>query len=121
MFFLEESYPLTAMLLPAAGSSIRRQAQLRTALLQVLVAVELEEHRRSTGAYPESLDELRLKHLEELPLDPFSGKSFHYEKRPGGYLLYSVGPNGKDDAGTPRTPGADGPDDIPWTVSRAGE
>lgn len=112
--------PLTVLLTPHT-MSIEGQARLRAELLQALLAVELEEHRQSSGAYPESLYELRLKHFEELPLDPFSGKPFRYEKRPGGYLLYSVGPNGKDDGGEPRTPGADGPDDIPWTVSRAGE
>ncbi len=32
-------------------------------------------------------------------LDPFSGKPFLYKKLPGSFVLYSVGPDGRDDGG----------------------
>jgi hypothetical protein len=36
---------------------------------------------------------------EDLPDDPFTGKPFLYRPQGIGYLLYSVGPNGKSDGG----------------------
>jgi hypothetical protein len=48
-----------------------------------------------------------------VPGDPFGGKDFIYRRRGAGYLLYSVGPNLRDD-------GANAPvaekrlDDIVW-------
>jgi len=37
--------------------------------------------------------------LSEVPTDPFSGKSLIYHKTPYGFIVYSVGSNGKDDGG----------------------
>ncbi len=116
-----QNLPLTAGLLPTMTRVLSVRAHRQANLRQMAFGIELEMHRRATGSYPDGLDGLKLTHLDEVPVDPFSGDAFHYVRREEGYLLYSVGPNGKDDAGTPRTPGADGPDDIPWTVSRAGE
>jgi hypothetical protein len=36
--------------------------------------------------------------MPQTPQDRFSGQALHYERRGEGYLLYSVGMNGKDDA-----------------------
>ncbi len=116
-----QNLPLTAGLLPTMTRALSVRAHRQANLRQMAFGIELEMHRRATGSYPDGLDDVKLTHLDEVPVDPFSGKPFHYEKRPGGYLLYSVGPNGKDDGGEPRTPGADGPDDILWSVNRAGE
>ena len=58
-------------------------------------ALWLEIHRRETGAYPETLSSLE----NDLPLDRFSGKSLIYRKEGGSYLLYSVGPDLKDNNG----------------------
>jgi hypothetical protein len=38
-------------------------------------------------------------HLPAMPDDLFSGKPLIYKPEAGGYLLYSVGVNGKDDGG----------------------
>lgn len=37
--------------------------------------------------------------MPELPVDPYSEKSFCYRLEGEGFMLYSVGPNGRDDAG----------------------
>jgi len=37
--------------------------------------------------------------LSEVPTDPFSGNPLIYRKTPSGFIVYSVGSNGKDDGG----------------------
>jgi len=37
--------------------------------------------------------------LSEVPTDPFSGNPLIYRKTPSGFIVYSVGLNGKDDGG----------------------
>lgn len=64
----------------------------RTANLLLLTALDLRAQKLETGAYPDAF----------VPLgDPFSAelKPFAYRKTNDGYLLYSVGPDGKDDNG----------------------
>ena len=105
---------ISSMFLVAASTRcVRAQAELRTALLEALIALELEGHRLTTGSYPADLTDMKLTHLEELPNDPCSGQPFHYEKRDDGYRLYSVGTNGRDDGGRSGTVEHD---DIGWSV-----
>ena len=82
--------------------------------------IELERHRAATGSYPETLEKLPLTDLKELPVDPFSGRPFVYHKEGDGYVLYSVGPNGRDDGGKRDLKDPEAPDDIAWTVERGG-
>lgn len=70
------------------------------------IALACELHRSSRGEYPERLDQLAPEFLPEIPPDPFTGKPFVYERRPGGFIVYSLGENLKDDGGEP--------DDISW-------
>jgi hypothetical protein len=70
------------------------------------LAFALARYRCVHGNYPKSLDALAPKYLPRIPQDIFSGKPLIYRPSETGYLLYSVGPNGKDDGGR-------GPDDDP--------
>ena len=45
-----------------------------------------------SGSLPSALHELG----EDIPLDPFTGKSFIYRQEEGGFLVYSVGSVGED-------------------------
>ena len=64
------------------------------------LVIALEMFRAETGAYPDRLSMLAQRILDEIPLDPFIDEQFHYRKQKNGYILYSVGPNLKDDDGT---------------------
>ena len=44
--------------------------------------------------------------------NPFSGKPLHYKLDSAGPVIYSVGPNGKDEGGMPRAPVSEG--DLVW-------
>jgi hypothetical protein len=63
------------------------------------LAFALAEYRRDRGRYPAKLKKLVRRYISPLPLDRFSGADFRYRLQGKGYLLYSVGPNGRDDGG----------------------
>lgn len=73
------------------------------------------------GVYPASLGELRAKLGWKLREDPFSGKDFIYKRQGKGFLLYSIGPNLKDDGGV-EPPKKDSHNrdkgDIVWRMER---
>jgi hypothetical protein len=72
----------------------------------LLAALALRAYRVEKGVYPTRLDELVTDgYLSRVPDDPFAppGMPLRYRRLPGGskYLLYSIGPDGKDDGGKP--------------------
>lgn len=124
---VKDCLPLTAMAVPALFRGLQQDIRRRTMLGLMGLGIELEEHRRASGSYPATLEELELRYFGELPVDPFTGRAFRYVKKPEGYLLYSVGLDGKDHGGRPK-PGQDAVvyneetdkwadiDDIGWRV-----
>lgn len=71
----------------------------------LVVMVALERFRLAKGKYPENLAELSPTYLKVVPADPGSGQPLVYRQinppdaQGRGYLLYSVGADGKDDGG----------------------
>lgn len=63
------------------------------------LAFALAAYRADNGKYPVKLEELVPKYLKSVPNDLFSGQPMIYRLTDNGYLLYSVGQNGKDDGG----------------------
>jgi hypothetical protein len=63
------------------------------------LAFALAAYRSDNGRYPAKLDELAPKYLAAVPGDLFSGKALVYRPDEKGYLLYSVGVNGRDEGG----------------------
>jgi hypothetical protein len=61
------------------------------------VAVALAAYRADHDSYPAKLADLVPKYLAQLPKDIFNDADLHYRLEAGGYVLYSVGPNRKDD------------------------
>jgi hypothetical protein len=58
----------------------------------------LFEYKRTHGAFPETLATLGLCDL----IDPFANQPLHYRPEGEGFVLYSVGEDGKDNGGTPK-------------------
>jgi len=75
----------------------RQKGQLEGSIL----AVALQLHRVEAGNYPDSLESLVPRYIDSLPLDPFTGKAFHYENRGKDFVLYGYYYNGVDDTGVP--------------------
>jgi hypothetical protein len=75
------------------------------------VALALAAYKRDEGSYPKALGALAPKYLNKVSGDLFAGKPLVYQPSDNSYLLYSVGPNEKDDGGRSRGDNPPG-DDI---------
>jgi hypothetical protein len=74
---------------------LRNQAWMRCSY----VAVAVERFRRSHGRWPDSLAALVPEFLQELPADPYNGLPLKFRRLADGVVIYSVGPDQKDDGG----------------------
>lgn len=67
---------------------------------QARLGCALERFRLARGAFPQQLEELVPEFLPSLPADVMNGEPYRYRPNPdGGYVLYSVASNLKDDGG----------------------
>jgi hypothetical protein len=80
-----------------------RDRLIVTAQLGLLqAAAGVQAFHAASGKWPITLDELVPAYLEQVPADPFSPKQgLRYRCAEGRIMLYSVGPDGKDDGGSP--------------------
>jgi hypothetical protein len=74
-----------------------------------MTGVAVERYRVAKGNLPSRLDELVPEFLTVVPSDPFDGRPLRYKKLVKGYVVYSVGEDGKDDGGDEKK-------DITFTV-----
>jgi hypothetical protein len=109
----EEHYSASVRRILTAAARHLAQADLTR------LALRLELHRYERGAYPQSLDELKMPDGESLPRDPFNGQPFHYTPAVDGYKLWSVGRDGVDNGGKPDFGSSDGGDLVIWTGAEA--
>ncbi|HTU19512.1 MAG TPA: hypothetical protein VMG10_15735 [Gemmataceae bacterium] len=90
---------LISLLLPAVSkvqAAHDRCEQLQTNLY---VAFALAAYQHDHNRYPKELEALAPKYLDRIPNDTFSGKPLIYRPAANGYLLYSLGVNGRDEEG----------------------
>jgi hypothetical protein len=99
---------INAMLLPVYDTFPRQEA-VRTARIRLLgVAAAVRAYRLKHGRYPATLAEAGVADLNK---DPFTGAEFIYRPSAQGFLVYSVGEDGRDDGGK-RAAGDRSPGDI---------
>lgn len=89
--------PLTKLMLPALEAA--REAHLRSrARLQCLSVLNaLTRRERDQIANAPSIDDLNLS--DDIKVDPYNGQTLKIKRVEAGWLVYSVGPNLKDDGG----------------------
>ncbi len=93
-------YFLIQILMPASARVSEIAYRGRMHHESALTVLALKRWRLEKDSYPRTLNELIAGgFLKELPLDPYSDKPLVYEKTDDGFILYSVGPNFKDDNG----------------------
>lgn len=90
------------MLRPLSGILVRsviHAAELRT----TRTALVIERYRLAHGDEPpDDLESLVGEFLDTLPEDPFDGRPLRYRRLARGYVVYSIGPDVRDDDGTER-------------------
>ena len=115
-------YILSGLLLPALSRALVRDAEGAAHIRISGVALALERFRLANQRLPDSLAELVPRFLEEFPADPFDGAPLRYRRLPKGYVVYSIGRDGRDDGGKEPPPNrrtaGNIPEDITLTVER---
>ncbi len=104
---LIESYPFSAvgrtslLYVAITGEDVREDMNRRVAAELLILHTELaiECYRREHASYPDSLEDLVPKHLPRIPEDPFGHAPLRYRRTSDACLVYSVGPDGRDDGG----------------------
>jgi len=89
---------------PGCGSwllerALWRHYMVRCELDAGVTMLALREYHRAYGSYPVSLEELVPDFLPRLPIDYVDRRALRYARTDDGYLLYSIGEDGRDDGG----------------------
>ena len=90
---------------PSLSSAFGAFTRIEAENEMLKIALALEHEKLVRGEYPARLDALVPTYFLMTPLDPYTGRaSFVYKLTPNGehpFVLYSLGPNAKDDGGLP--------------------
>lgn len=104
----------------SARSMLAKLVQYETERQMALAAIALKRHELGEGRLPATLDALVPKYLATAPVDFMDGKPLRYRPDPsGGYWLYSVGLDGKDDGGDPAATAVKPPRRSLWSTRDA--
>lgn len=91
---------LAEFLLPGLKVTAAKEARSVASLRLALTAVALEQFRAAhSSRYPATLSELAPAPLGAVPTDPYDGQPLRYKTKADGYVLYSLGPDLKDNLG----------------------
>jgi hypothetical protein len=93
------AHVLLALFTPALNAVYNAENRTQTRQTLLRVAIALHEYRAEHGKFPAALEDLKGKQLETVPVDGFTNSAFVYKPTDKGYLLYSLGQNGRDDEG----------------------
>lgn len=87
---------LDSWLMSSLSHLAERAASLEASRRLTRQALEIYAQKSTTGSFPKALDPTK-----PWAIDPFNQKPFVYKIMSDGFGLYSVGPNLKDDQGSP--------------------
>ena len=90
---------LTRLLIPMLGHVTELIARHQAYVDVARVGLALKLAKQADGAFPERMDKLVPRYLDKVPPDPFTGKELIYRPSKDAFILYSIGPNLKDDGG----------------------
>jgi hypothetical protein len=109
-------YAFSAIFLPGFARAFELEVQAHAALRVGDAALAVEQWRLAHGRWPDSLDELVPELLTEVPDDPFCDDKIRYRRTEDGVVVYSVGPDGQDDNGTPQEEATDARYDVTFRL-----
>lgn len=94
--------PVNQILAPIFSTAGLKHTENETQNALLATTLALRAYRLEHGAYPAALGELTPHYLTRVPDDPFALTGpLHYRRAGTSFVLYSVGPDGKDDGGRP--------------------
>jgi hypothetical protein len=114
-------YMMSSTFLPALEKYVLRDTNHRAQLRTALAAVAIERFRlHHNGELPEDLFLLVPRYIKTVPIDPYDGLALRYKRTAKGYVVYSIGPDTKDDGGAepPRGPKPKALWDVTFIVER---
>jgi len=94
------SSTLPLLMLPGITVAYEALTRYQCDLGATAILLAAERHRRKTGDWPKSIAAIDPDILPTAPIDRFSNQPFRLERRDGQFLVYSIGPNLKDEHGT---------------------
>ena len=101
---------VTSMLAPALFRVKEIHFQMTAQLRIARAGLALLQYKQANNALPATLDALKLQNIN----DPFSDGLLLYKTEEQGFVLYSVGPDQKDNDGSPRKKRQEKDWDIVW-------
>jgi len=109
----EKHYMLTSMLFPAMSRIKQIHREMITELRVARTGLALLQHKQSRDAFPDTLEALKLSNI----IDPYSTELLRYKARGRDFILYSTGPDKKDNGGSPRKNKQEENWDIVWSYT----
>ncbi|HEY4328542.1 MAG TPA: hypothetical protein VGN88_02310 [Phycisphaerae bacterium] len=97
----DPSSRFASLLIPALHHAFQIEESHDMNISLARISLALASYHADKGAYPVTLAPLAPEYIPAIPTDAFTEEPLHYKADAGGYLLYSVGPNRKDDGGQP--------------------
>lgn len=88
-----------SLLLPALSAAMEAEGRSVAMSRMNEVSFALATYWAKHQQYPATLADLEEDLGRQVPLDPFSGEAFRYRREGAGFVIYSVGPNLRDDNG----------------------
>ena len=88
---------LAAIMLSVYSQALGKQMQGEAQQAIVSSAAAVLAYKQKYGKLPDTLEQV----TKPVPLDPFDSRPLRYQQEGDGFVVYSVGPTGKFDGGTP--------------------
>ncbi len=104
-------YLVTRILTPAIFRVKEIHCEMIAQLRIVQAGLTLLQHKQNEDAFPTTLEALKLQNIN----DPFSDGPLLYKTEGQGFVLYSVGPDQKDNGGSPKQKKQKTDWDIVWS------
>jgi len=109
----EKYHMLTSMLMPAIFRLKEIHSQMTAEMRITRTGMTLLQHKQSRDALPDTLKALELSDIT----DPFSAEPLRYKAQGQDFILYSVGPDEKDNGGSPKEKKQKTDWDIVWSYT----
>jgi hypothetical protein len=109
----EQHHMLTKILAPAISRVKVMHNEMIAEVRITQAGLALLQYIQSRENLPDTLETLKLQNIN----DPFSELPLHYKSQEQGFILYSVGPDKKDNDGSPRQKKQKDDWDIVWSYT----